>query len=58
MCEAGPSHRSEPTREVDAEFERLADLAEHLKTMRKEKVFRDLLARAAEKKDDALRDLN
>ena len=43
-CEAGLSRASGQTREVDAESEWLEDLAEHLKTMGKDKVLRDLLA--------------
>ena len=44
-CEAGPSCASGRTREVDTEFEWLEDLAEHLKTMGKAEMLRDLLAR-------------
>ena len=57
MCEAGPSRASARTREVDAEFEWLEDLAEHLKTMGKDKMLRDLLARDDDKKSDELHDL-
>ena len=57
-CEAGSSRASGQTREVDAEFEWLEDLAEHLKTMGKDKVFRDLLARDDKKESDELHDLH
>ena len=49
-CEAGPSQAGERTREVDAGFEWIEDLAEHLKTMGKDKIMRDLLARDDGKK--------
>ena len=57
-CEAGPSRASGQAREVDAEFEWLEDLAEHLKTMGKNKVLRDLLARDDKKESDELHDLH
>ena len=57
-CEASPSRTSGRTREVDAEFEWLEDLAEHLKTMGKDKMLRDLLARDDKKKSNALHDLH
>ena len=56
--EVGPSRASRRTREVDADFEGLEDLAEHLKTMGKDKMLRDLLARDGEKKSDAWQDLH
>ena len=46
------------TREGDAEFQWVEDLAEHLKTIRKDKMLRELLARDDEKKSDALHDLD
>ena len=58
MCEAGPSRASGQMREVDAEFEWLEDPAGHLKTMGKDKMLRDLLARDDEKKSDELHDLH
>ena len=57
-CEAGPSRSSGQTREVDAEFEWLEDLREHLKTVGKDKMLRDLLARDDVKVSDALHDLH
>ena len=57
-CEAGPSRASGQTREVDAEFKWIEDLAEHLKTMGKDKMLRDLLTHDDEKKSDALHDLH
>ena len=56
--EAGPSRASGQAREVDAESEWLEDLAEHLKTMGKDKVLRDLLARDDKKESDELHDLH
>ena len=56
-CEAGPSRASGTTREVAADFERSEDIAEHLKTMGKDKMLRDLFARDDEKKSDTLHDL-
>ena len=57
-CEAGPSRASERTREVDAEFGWSEDLADYLKTMGKDKMFRDLLARNDKKESDELHDLH
>ena len=58
MCEAHPWRTSGRTRDTDGEFEWLEDLATHLKTMGKDKMLRDLLARQDEKKSDALHDLH
>ena len=57
-CEAGSSRAGRRTRDVDAEFEWLEDLAEHLKTRGKVKRLSDLLARDDEKKSNALHDLH
>ena len=57
-CEAGPSRATGQIREVDAEFEWLEDVAEHLKTMGKDKVLRDLSARYDKKESDELYDLD
>ena len=57
-CQPRPSRGSGRTREVDAESDWLEDLAEHLKTMGKDKMFRDLLARDNEKESDALHNLH
>ena len=56
--EGGPCCASGRTRGVDAEFEWLEDIAEHLKTMGKDKMLIDLLARDNEKKSDELHDLH
>ena len=53
-CEAGPSR----AREVDAEFEWSEDLADYLKTMGKDKMLRDPLARDDKKESDELHDLH
>ena len=58
MCEAGPLRASGGMHEVDREFEWLEDLAEHVKTMGKDNMLRDLLARDNEKKTYALHDLH
>ena len=57
-CEAGPSRASGQTREVDAECKWLEDLAEHLKTMGKDKMLRHLLARGDKKESDEWHDLH
>ena len=57
-CKAGPSRASGRTRDVDAEFEWLEHLAEHLKTMGKDKMLRNLLACDYKKESDELHDLH
>ena len=57
-CEAGPSHASGRASEVDAEVEWLEDLAEHPKTMGKDKMLRDLLARDDKKESNELHHLH
>ena len=57
-CEVGPSRAIRRTREVDAEFEWLEELAEHLKTMNKDKMWRVLVAPDDEKESDTLHDLH